>query len=347
MMRNITITSELLQYIAELDEFKGLWVSLKRLSPDKLHALRSVATIESIASSTRIEGVVLSDREVEHLLSHIKIDTFKTRDEEEVVGYAQTLETVFENYQDIPLSENYIKKLHSMLLHYSKKDQRHKGDYKKFPNNVEAFDAQGKSIGIVFETSTPFDTPQDMEKLVVETNDIWKHKQLHPLIMIGIFIVRFLAIHPFQDGNGRLSRILTTLLLLKSGYYYVLYASLENIIEHNKEQYYLSLRKTQKTLKSKKPNWLPWLTFFLKSLVKQKDKLTQKIHEIKMMEKSLSSLSLQIVTLIEAHGRITISEIEALSQIKRGTLKNKLNELIERKIIERHGKGPATWYTLS
>jgi len=346
-MKNIEITSELLQYISELDEFKGQWKYLKQLNPDKLQNLKHVATIESIASSTRIEGVKLSDREIEHLLSNLKSQSFKSRDEEEVVGYAQTVATVFENYQDISLSENYIKQLHAMLLHHSTKDQRHRGEYKKISNNVEAFDAQGKSLGIVFETSTPFDTPQDMEKLMTEINDALDNKTLHPLMVIAIFIVRFLAIHPFQDGNGRLSRILTTLMLLKYGYVYVVYSSLENIIEHNKEQYYLSLRKTQKTLKSKKPNWLPWTIFFLKSLTKQKNRLMQKIQDIKIMEKALPELSIQILKLIKDHGRITISEIEALIEVKRSTLKNRLNELIKRNMIERHGKGPATWYTLA
>src|SRR5208283_1459643 len=172
------------------------------------------------------------------------------RDEEEVAGYAEAMNTVFESFNEISLTENHIKQLHAMLLKHSSKDTRHRGEYKKFPNHVEAFDKQGKSLGIIFETTSPFDTPQKMKELVEFTIKTLSEKELHPLITIAIFIVHFLAIHPFQDGNGRLSRLLTTLLLLRSGYEYVPYASLEAVIEANKDDYYLSLRKTQITLRA-------------------------------------------------------------------------------------------------
>jgi Fic family protein len=272
---------------------------------------------------------------------------FASRDEQEVVGYAKTIETIFENYDHIVLSENYIKQLHMMLLQYSKKDERHRGDYKKLSNNVEAFDAQGKSLGIIFETSTPFNTPRDMEYLIKTTVLALEEKTLHPLLVIGMFTVRFLAIHPFQDGNGRLSRLLTTLLLLQNHYHYVVYSSLENVIEHNKTQYYLTLRKTQKTLTAVTPNWTPWITFFLASLVKQKNKLFNKIQNIREIEKKLSPLSIIILKLIQDHGQMNISEIEVLTKANRSTLKNKLIELSQHGYIERQGKGPSTRYVLN
>src|SRR5690606_36903546 len=149
--------------------------------------------------------------------------------------------------------ENFIKQLHSMLLQYSSKDQRHRGEYKSLSNNVEAFDPNGESLGIVFQTASPFDTPAKMTELVLWTRESLEDKSLHALLVIAIFTVIFLAIHPFQDGNGRLSRVLTTLLLLRAGYAYVPYSSLESIIEESKDSYYLALRRTQGTLDSDAP----------------------------------------------------------------------------------------------
>ena len=240
----IQITHELLALLSEIDEFKGAWRALGTLAPDRLKALRRIATIESIGSSTRIEGNKLSDREVEHLLGKLEIKKFETRDEQEVAGYAEAMETIFQAWQDIPITENHIKQLHRDLLHYSEKDERHRGEYKTLRNDVGAFDADGKMIGIVFETATPFDTPRRMTELVTWLRDARELKRIHPLLMIAVFVVVFLEIHPFQDGNGRLSRVLTTLLLLQAGYAYVPYSSLESVIENSKEGYYLALRQT-------------------------------------------------------------------------------------------------------
>ena len=215
---SLLITPQILSLIAEIDEFKGAWHALGQLAPEQLTSLKQVATIESIGSSTRIEGSKLSDREVEAFLRNIHIRKFGTKDEQEVAGYGEVMNLLFENYEHIPLSENYIKQLHGMLLQYSQKDYWHRGNYKKSPNHVEAFDADSKSIGIVFETASPFDTPLQMGELIEWANGAFEDKKLHPLLIIAVFVTVFLAIHPFQDGNGRLSRALTTFLLLKADY---------------------------------------------------------------------------------------------------------------------------------
>ena len=243
----VQITPEILSLIAGVDEFKGAWRALGTLAPDRLSALRRVATIESIGSSTRIEGSRLSDRQVEQLLSNLQIKSFATRDEQEVAGYAEVMELIFSSWQDIALTENHIKQLHRDLLTYSEKDARHRGHYKTSTNNVVAFDEDGKQLGVVFATATPFDTPSLMTELVTWFNAERQAARLHPLLLIGIWVVVFLEIHPFQDGNGRLSRVLTTLLLLQAGYAYVPYSSLESVIEQSKEAYYLALRQTQGT----------------------------------------------------------------------------------------------------
>lgn len=201
----IQITPEILSQIAKIDEFKGAWRALGTLAPDRLSALRHVATIESIGSSTRIEGSKLSDREVERLLSNLQIKHFASRDEQEVAGYAEVMELVFSSWQDITITENHIKQLHQNLLVYSEKDVWHRGNYKTTSNSVAAFDENGTQIGIVFQTATPFDTPRLMTELVTWVQVERTAGLLHPLLIIALWVVVFLEIHPFQDGNGRLS----------------------------------------------------------------------------------------------------------------------------------------------
>lgn len=343
-----TIGQDLVKLIAEVDEFKGRWDSLKTLSPDRLNALRKVATVESIGSSTRIEGAKLTDAQVETLLSNIKMQLFNTRDEQEVAGYAEAMDLVFQAFGDMRLTENHITQLHLTLLRHSDKDERHRGAYKKLRNDVVAIDAEGKQIGVVFETATPFDTPREMEALVAWTKKAFDEESFHPILIIGVFVVQFLAIHPFQDGNGRLSRVLTTLLLLRAGYVYVPYASLERVIEENKDLYYKALRRTQTTLKGEKPDWEPWIGFFLRCLKKQKDSLATRLdreYEAQGSDEALSELSVQILTLFKAHDRLTSTKIEQLLGANRNTLKVRLRELVSAGRLRRHGKARATWYT--
>ncbi len=344
---SIKISHEMMVLISELDEFKGAWRALGKIAPERLNQLRKVATIESVGSSTRIEGAKLSDREVEALLSRLETKSFTSRDEEEVAGYAAVMETIFNAHETIPLTENYLKQLHSILLQYSTKDQRHRGDYKKLSNSVEAFAADGRSIGVVFETTTPYDTPREMEALYAFVNKAMEEKSLHPLVMVAVFVVVFLAIHPFQDGNGRISRIITTLLLLKCGYAYVPYSSMESVIEQNKESYYLALRRTQKTLKSAIPDWGPWLLFFLQSLQKQKRRLEQKVETEKIMRGSLPELSLKIIDLTHEHGQVRVADIVNATAANRNTVKKRLGELVAGGFLVRGGKAKGTWYSLA
>ena len=342
----IHITLEILSLIAQIDEFKGVWRTLGTLAPDRLSALRRVATIESIGSSTRIEGSKLSDREVERLLSNLVIQSFETRDEQEVAGYAELMDLVFESWPNIPFNENHIKQLHQILLRHSDKDSRHRGQYKTNSNSVAAFDENGNQIGIVFETATPFNTPHLMAELVTWVKDEREQKTLHPLLIIALFVVVFLEIHPFQDGNGRLSRVLTTLLLLQSGYAYVPYSSLESVIELNKEAYYLALRQTQGLIRTDTPNWQPWLVFFLRSLADQVRRLEKKVEREKIVMTSLPEISLHIVEFVREHGRITIGNAIKLTGISRNTLKVHFRNLVQRGHLTQHGSGRGVWYEL-
>ena len=343
----LRITDEFLQIIAELDEFKGAWKAIGRIAPEQLTNLRRVATIESVGSSTRIEGARLSDRDVGHLLANISIKAFSTRDEQEVAGYAEVVETVIEHADAITLSENHIRQLHRDLLKYSDKDERHRGDYKTLPNNVEAFDLDGKRLGVIFATASPFDTPRLMHELVSWTNENLDSRKHHPLLTIAVFVVVFLEIHPFQDGNGRLSRMLTTLLLLRSGYAYVPYSSLESVIEQTKDAYYLALRRTQGTIRSDAPNWQPWINYLLKALQSQKLRLEKKIEREHLILGDLPSLSITIMELVRERGRVTVADIVKATGVSRNTIKDHLKALTKSEHLNRHGAGRGTWYAQS
>jgi Fic family protein len=342
----IQITPELLALIAEIDEFKGAWRALGTLAPERLKALRRVATIESIGSSTRIEGSRLTDREVERLLSNLEIKRFSSRDEQEVAGYAEVMETIFNAWADIPVTENHIKQLHRDLLRHSDKDERHRGAYKTVRNDVGAFDPDGNMIGVVFETASPFDTPRRMQELVAWLKEANELKRLHPLLMIAVFVVTFLEIHPFQDGNGRLSRVLTTLLLLQAGYAYVPYSSLEGVIENSKEGYYLGLRQTQGTIRSEAPNWQPWLVFFLRALQQQKRRLAVKVEREKNALAALPELAITILDYARDHGRVTSRDMVREAGASPNTLKATFTSLVEKGLLTRNGGGRSTWYSL-
>lgn len=339
----LKISPEVLRIVASIDEFKGAWRAFQSLAPDRLNLLRKVATVESVGSSTRIEGVKLTDSEIERLLSGVGLKHFLSRDEQEVAGYADAMNLIFESYNDIPITENHIKQLHQILLKHSTKDVRHRGEYKKLSNNVEAYDADGKSAGIIFETATPFETPRKMKELVEWFDRETTVNRHHKLILTAIFIVNFLAIHPFQDGNGRLSRVLTTLFLLKAGYLYVPYSSLERVIEENKDRYYLALRRAQANLYTDNVQIGDWIMFFLQSLKKQVDVLARKLEREKELL-ATPKLTQDILVAAREQGRVTVRELQRLTGVSRNTIKAHLKRLVEKRLLTQEGKGKGTWY---
>lgn len=336
-INNISITPEMLSIISRIDSFNASWKYMAGMEPERLKSLRKVATIESIGSSNRIEGNRLSDRDVEALLSRVGAESFATRDEQEVVGYARLMDELYDNFEILPLTENYIKQFHQILLSWSDKDMRHRGEYKNVSNSVMAYGSDGEELGVVFETSSPFETPEQMRYLVRWMNEAREEDLLHPLLLIGIFIVHFLAIHPFQDGNGRLSRALNALLLLKAGYSYIPYTSLETIIEESKEAYYRSLHQTQVSFKKEHPDYAPWLTFFLRSLLKQKQRLEQKI-SVKYTA-NLTPKELRIMDLFSNKPQWALREIVQATAMNINTAKKSLKSLVEKQNLALEGKG--------
>ncbi len=348
MKVDITITPEILELIAGIDEFRGRWEALGAISRDVLTELKKTATIESVGSSTRIEGSRMTDHQVETLLANIKIQKFTTRDEQEVAGYGKVMDTIFDSWEHLELNENHLLQLHAILLSYSEKDQRHRGGYKTLDNHVAAFDRDGNQLGIVFETSSPFETPKRTQELLAWMKQATDQKEYHALLRIAVYVVRFLAIHPFQDGNGRLSRAITTLLLLQSGYEYVSYASIERIIEDNKESYYRALRTTQLSFQDETIDWNAWIVYFLRTLKKQCDVLRTKVEQHKLMQVSkLSTLAAKILTLYSHHQYLTNREIVALTDSNKNTVKYTLTQLVKEKLLIVEGKGRSTRYRLA
>lgn len=333
-----------IKLIGEIDEFKGYWRGLSSLPVETLSRLRSIATIESIGSSTRIEGARLSDREVEMLLAGLLPASFRNRDEEEVAGYADAIKLIFESHAEIELTENNIRHLHKVLLKHSSKDQWHLGNYKQQPNHIAAFDETGKQVGIIFGTTSPTDTPREMEALISNTQAEMEKSELHPLLIIADFVLHFLAIHPFQDGNGRLSRILTNLLLLRSGYDYVRYSSLERMVEGNRERYYSALHTSQNALKNGNSESDIWTEFFIEMMKKQQEILQRKLDgERKMTIRP--RLSGEILQYAEEQGRVTVLQLAQTFGVSRNTVKSHLQKLVKEGLLTLHGKGRGAYYS--
>jgi len=337
------IPGEIWTKIAQIDELKGRWTGGVHLSPQVLGRLKQSVLITSTGASTRIEGAHLSDEDVEKLMRGISIQKFRDRDKQEVRGYYELLQNVFEAWKRIRFSESAIKHFHKELLKYVEKDERHRGGYKKTENKVQMVDASGESVAVLFDTTPAYLTPKEMQEVVEWTQAALKENKIHPLLVIGNFLVEFLMIHPFQDGNGRLSRILTNLLLLQRGYLYMPYVSHEKLIEDNKADYYLALRKSQKTLKTGREDIGPWLDFFLSILLEQSKRAVALLSK-EAIEKLFSSKQLLVLEYFQTMEEVTPGELSKKLKIARPTVNQILTRLLQFKKIERIGLGRSTRY---
>lgn len=337
------ITPEILLKIGQIEALKGEWIAGARLNPQILGRLKRSVLITSAGASTRIEGARLSDEDVEKLMRGLKMQKFADRDKQEVRGYYELLEKLFDSWKNIKFSEAMIKHFHKELLKYVQKDERHRGDYKKTENRVEMFDSEGKSIGIVFEPTPAYLTPKEMHELIDWTINALEEKKYHPLLVVGNFIVEFLKIHPFQDGNGRLSRIITNLLLLKAGYLYMPYVSHEKLVEDNKPEYYIALRKSQKMSGNSDEDITAWLNFFLGIFLNQ-SKMAIELLSSEAIEKILSPKQLAVWQYLQSVGEATPGEIVKTTKVARPTVNQVLVALLRLKRIEQIGQGRSTRY---
>jgi Fic family protein len=337
------IPADIVSKIGQIDELKGQWIKGAQLSPQVLGRLKRSVLITSTGASTRIEGAMLSDEDVEKLMRGINIQKFTNRDKQEAKGYYEILENVFNSWKNLRFNENAIKHFHQELLKYVEKDKTHRGEYKKQENKVYMVNAAAKPIAVLFDTTPPYLTPKQMQELVEWTQQALKEKKYHPILIIGNFLVEFLNIHPFQDGNGRLSRILTNLLLLKEGYLYMPYISHERLVEDNKPDYYVALRKSQKTINTKQESIMPWLDFFFTIFLKQSQMAVELLSKEKI-EKLLTEKQLAVWQYLESTSEATPGEIAKKTKVAQPTVRQALDKLLRLKKIERVGLGRSTKY---
>jgi Fic family protein len=337
----LEIDWRLVRLISHIDRFDASWSSIEKKEQHSLKQLKSIATVRSVGASTRIEGSQLSDEEIEVLLKNIVISKISDRDSQEVVGYFETLDLISESFDDIPISEGSIKNLHNTLLKYSDKDQWHKGNYKQLSNAVEATLPDGTKQIIFQTTEAGYPTQEAMNNLINWYN---YDTETHPLVKCALFTYEFVSIHPFQDGNGRLSRLLSTLLLMKNGYKWIQYVSFEHEIENRKAEYYKVLRACQ----TQRPNEdiSEWIDFFFDALANIQNLLMKKL-EFQGESSRLSTREKAILTFIENNPGCKSGMISDRLSIPSPTVKRILSELIKRKLIDRHGTGAGTNYSIS
>ena len=327
------IPAEIWSKITQVDELKGQWIAGARLSPQVLGRLKRSVLVTSTGASTRIEGARLSDEDVGKMMRGIDIQKFTDRDKQEAKGYFELLENVFNSWKNLRFSENAIKHFHKELLKYVKKEE----------NKVRMLNAAGESVGVLFDTTPAYLTPKETQELVEWTREALAEKKYHPLLIVGNFLVEFLQIHPFQDGNGWLSRILTNLLLLKEGYLYMPYISHEKLVEDNKPEYYLALRQSQKTFKTNRETIVPWLDFFLTIFLKQ-SKMAVELLSKENIEKLLSKKQISVWQCLQGVEEVATGDIIKKTKIARPTVKQALDKLLRLKKIERIGLGRSTRY---
>lgn len=343
---DFTTTQTVIRLIGAIDAFRGKWEAVEQKNNRYLRELRRVATIESVGSSTRIEGAVLTNEEVEKLLNLVKIKEFGTRDEQEVLGYFEALDLLLDHARDIDLTEAYIKQLHGILLRHSAKDQRHRGGYKTLSNQVVARYPDGTQR-VIFNTTAPHLTETAMHELVGWANGGLESRQIHPLLVIGVFVYEFLSIHPFQDGNGRLSRLLTTLLLLKTGYEFAQYVSFEHIIEQRKANYYRALMAGQQHRGTENEGLGEWMLFFLDGLHTLTTRLESKYALYQRQAGYLNERQQRLLAVLRDHQPLRLSDLVVrLPDVSVNTLKKDLQHLVRERRVEQVGKSKATVYLI-
>ena len=336
----LTIDWKLISDISIIDRFDASWSSIEKKEGQSLKQLKSIATVRSVGASTRIEGSKMSDIEVEVLLHNFDIYKLEDRDSQEVAGYFEVLDLISESANSIAISENSLKNLHNQLLKYSTKDQWHKGDYKQHDNSVQASFSDG-TAQIIFKTTPPgIETEDAMNALIKWYNEDFA---THPLVKCAVFTYEFVSIHPFQDGNGRLSRLISTLLLLKNGYNWIQYVSFEHEIEHSKNEYYLELRKCQ--AQRPEENITTWVFFFLNALKNIQSQLMHKL-ESTGIEAKLSPREKSILAFLSDHPGSKSGFVASRLNIPNPTVKRILKNLVTKNLIEVFGTGPGTNYSV-
>lgn len=329
----------LINAISKIDRFDATWSAIEKREGRSLKQLKTIATVRSVGASTRIEGSAMSDEEVGVLIEKLDITKLEDRDAQEVAGYFTTLDLISDSYEEIGITESQIKGLHKTLMQFSKDEEWHRGEYKQHSNSVQATAPEGKKYTI-FETISPGFATEDAMRNLID----WYHsdQQTHPLVKSALFCYDFVSIHPFQDGNGRMSRLLASLVLLKNGYKWIEYISFEHEIESKKGEYYRTLMECQRA----RPNEdvTSWVLFFLECLSNIQDQLMEKL-KTQSAPGELSSRDKGILMFIELNNGCRSGDISKKLSIPLPTVKKALAGLVAKGLIEKRGTGPGTHYS--
>lgn len=341
-------TEAIFAIVSDIDAIKNAFRLTDKLLPQTISRLTQSVIVTSTGASNRIEGNRLSDEEVEDLYRNLRIRKFRTRDEQEVAGYLEMLELILGSYADMVLTESLILQLHRDMLKFSDKDERQRGAYKFGPNRVEAKDQSGNVVGVIFDPTPPHLAAKETQDLVTWYGWASGEKFKHPLLRIGNFAFEYLAIHPFQDGNGRTSRLLTNLLLLQQGYMFTGLVSHEKLIEERKAEYYLALNKSQSSWKSDSEDLYPWLSYFLGIVKAQADAALAIIQEDRI-EDLLSEKQLALWQWAQQRNDPTFSRKDAIAALgfPARTVEATIKKLVDMKRLDRIGQGRATRYRIS
>ncbi|MBP1569647.1 MAG: Fic family protein [Oscillospiraceae bacterium] len=337
-LANKSWDSEILSYVAQIHEFKGRQEFYLKQKPAELDRLVEIAKVQSTEASNEIEGIRTTNTRLKQLCADKT--TPKNRDEKEIMGYRDVLNTIHESYEYIPFKSNYILQLHRDLYKYSEKSIG--GSFKNSQNIISATDANGNSY-VLFTPMAPYETPEAMDKICENFEKAVDAQSIDPLILIPVAIHDFLCVHPFNDGNGRMSRLLTTLLLYRSGYMIGKYISLESKIAKNKALYYEALEQSQANWHEGKEDATPFIKYLLGIILAAYRDVEVRIDIAGDKRSVLDTVRKAAYSKI---GKMTKAELmELCPSVAKSSVEAAIKKLVDSGELLKHGSGRATFYT--
>lgn len=337
-LKERTWDSEILGYVAQIHEYKGRQQVLLKQQPTELERLVEIAKIQSTEASNEIEGIRTTNTRLKQLCADKT--TPRTRDEREIMGYRDVLNTIHESYEYIPLRSSYILQLHRDLYRYSEKGIG--GSFKNTQNYISATDAAGNTF-VLFTPLPPYETPAAIDQICNSYNRVIDTQEIDPLILIPVLIHDFLCVHPFNDGNGRMSRLLTTLLLYRAGYQVGKYISLENKIAKNKDLYYNALEASQSGWYESADDPTPFIKYLLCVILAAYRELDERLELVGGKRFAIEVVRRTVGCRI---GKFTKADImELCPTLGKTSVESSLKQLVDEGVLIKHGKGRATFYT--
>lgn len=337
-LKNKTWDNEVLGLVAQIHEYKGRQELYLKQKSAELDKLVEIAKIQSTEASNEIEGIRTTNTRLKQLVADKT--TPRNRDEEEIMGYRDVLNTIHESYEYIPIRPNYILQLHRDLFQYSEKGIG--GHFKNTQNYISATDANGREF-VLFTLLPPYETPAAVDAICESYNRILDAKDVDALILIPVFIHDFLCIHPFNDGNGRMSRLLTTLLLYRCGYVVGKYISLESKIAKNKNLYYDALETCQHGWYENQEDPAPFIKYLLRTILAAYRDFEDRVD---LVSEKLPAIEIVRRAVYKKIGKFTKSDImELCPTIGKTSVESSIKMLVDRGVLVKHGSGRATYYT--